>query len=127
MRRRIIIVLAITFMVALLVAGFSYLYITELLQQRVLAARATASYLDNQLAYLANNADPDLNSTRIDTSNAAAMKRAITYYLGTDQNLNTMLESVVGSWPVIYDAAIVDNDNKAILHTDADLNGKPIS
>ncbi len=30
----------------------------------------------------------------------------------------------MGSWPIIYDAAIVDDDGKAILHTNPDLLGK---
>ena len=57
-------------------------------------------------------------STRVDTSNPAKVRRAIADYLATDLDLNTMLESVVGNWPMIYDAAIVDADGKAILHTD---------
>ena len=31
---------------------------------------------------------------------------------------------MVGSWPTVYDAAIVDSDGKAILHTNPDLVGK---
>src|SRR5438045_7008590 len=37
-----------------------------------------------------------------------------------------MMDSIVGSVPIIYDAAIVDADGNAILHTDPDLNGKPV-
>jgi PAS domain S-box-containing protein len=37
-----------------------------------------------------------------------------------------MLESVVTDWPMIYDAAIVDNDGKAILHTTTELVGKTV-
>jgi signal transduction histidine kinase len=37
-----------------------------------------------------------------------------------------MLESVVTDWPMIYDAAIVDADGKAILDTNTDLVGKPV-
>ena len=54
------------------------------------------------------------------------MRRAVAYYLGTDRDLNNFLESVVGTWPIIYDAAIVDSDGKAILHTNPDLVGKPV-
>jgi hypothetical protein len=32
-----------------------------------------------------------------------------------------MLESVVSNWPMIYDAAIVDDDGRAILHTRPDM------
>lgn len=124
MRRRTQIVLAVTFMVAAIVSGASYLYIQQILRQGINNAHDTASFVTSQLAYLASNAAPDLSSTRIDTSNPEALRRGITYYLGTDHDLNTTLESVVGSWPTIYDAAILDADGKAILDTDQDLVGK---
>jgi signal transduction histidine kinase len=126
MRRRTQLVLAITFMVAALVATFSYIYISQLLRQRITTAHETAALLTSQLAYLATNAAPDLSSTKVDTSNPEAVRRAIIYYLGTDRDLNTMLESVVGNWPIVYDAAIVDSNGKAILHTNPDLIGKPV-
>src|SRR3954467_10610647 len=69
MRRRTQIVLAITFMVAALVSGASYIYISQMLHQRITAAHDTAMYLTSQLAFLATNAAPDLSSTRVDTIN----------------------------------------------------------
>jgi signal transduction histidine kinase len=124
MRRKTKIVLAITFMVAVLVLAFSYIYISELLRQRVTTARESAAQLTSNLAYLAANAAPDLSSTKVDTTNPTAKRRAVAYYLGTDRDLNNFLESVVGTWPIIYDAAIVDSDGNAILHTNPDLVGK---
>src|SRR5437868_7923904 len=124
MRRRTQIVLAITFMVAVLVCAASYLYISALLRQSVTAANQTAANLVSNLAFLATNEAPDLSSTRIDTNNPVAVRRAVAYYLGTDRILNNFLESIVGSWPDIYDAGIVDVDGKAILHTDPDRIGK---
>ena len=126
MRRRTQIVLAITFMVAVLVSAFSYIYISQLLRQQVTTADATAANLTANLAFLATKAAPDLSSTRVDTSNPQAVRRAIAYYLGTDRDLNNFLESVVGSWPMIYDAAIVDSEGNAILHTNPDLIGKRV-
>src|SRR5581483_11897195 len=127
MRRRTQIVLAITFMVAVLVCSASYLYISALLRQSVTAANQTAANLVSNLAFLATNEAPDLSSTRIDTNNPVAVRRAVAYYLGTDRILNNFLESIVGSWPDIYDAGIVDIDGKAILHTDPDLIGKTVA
>ncbi|MBV9574190.1 MAG: PAS domain-containing protein [Acidobacteriales bacterium] len=127
MLRRTKIVLAITFMVAVVVAAFSYVYISRLLSLRVTTARETAGNLTSQLAYMAINAAPDLTSTRVNTNNPAAVRRALAYYLGTDRDLNGMLESVVGNWPTIYDAAIVDSEGKAILHTNPALVGKKIA
>jgi PAS domain S-box-containing protein len=113
-------------MVAALVTGASYLYISQILRQGINTAHDTAAYLTSQLAFLASNAAPDLSSTRIDTNNPEALRRGVAYYLGTDRDLNTMLESVVGSWPTIYDAAILDADGKALLDTDPQLVGKTI-
>lgn len=118
--------LGITFMVTALVSAFSYIYISQLLRQRVMTAYDSSSQLTSNLSYLAANAVPDLSSTRVDTSSPQAIRRAVTYYLGTDRDLNNFLESVVASWPIIYDAAIVDADGKAILHTNPDLIGKQV-
>jgi signal transduction histidine kinase len=127
MRRKTQIVLAITFMVAALVCSFSYIYVSQILRQRVTTAHDTAAYLNSQLAFLAANAVvPDLSSTRVDTSNPAKVRRAMADYLATNLVLNKMLESVVSDWPMIYDAAIVDVDGKAILHTNAELIGKTV-
>src|SRR5690349_5447182 len=126
MRRKTLIVLAITLMTAALVTTFSYLYISELLRQRVTTARESAAQLSTNLAYLAATAAPDLSSTRVDTNDVQATHRALAYYLSTDRDLNNFLESVVGSWPMVYDAAIVDLDGKAILHTNPELIGKRV-
>jgi signal transduction histidine kinase len=124
MRRRTQLVLSITLMVSALVAVFSYIYISQLLRQRITTAQENAAQLGSQLAYLATNAAPDLSSTKVDTSNPKAVHKAIVYYLGTDRDLNNMLESAVGSWPTVYDVAIVDADSRAILHTNPDWIGK---
>ncbi|HKS74329.1 MAG TPA: ATP-binding protein [Terriglobales bacterium] len=126
MRLRTKIVLAITFMVAVLVSVFSYIYISELLRQRINSAFDSANHLSTNLAFLSTNEVPDLSSTKVDTNDPKAVRNAIAYYLGTDRALNNFLESIVGSWPDVYDAAIVDTEGKAILHTNPDLIGKNI-
>ena len=83
MRRRTQIVLAITFMVAALVTGASYVYISQILGQRIATVRDIAVNQTAQLAYLATNAAPDLSSTRIDTNNPEAVRRGIDYLIAT--------------------------------------------
>lgn len=127
MSRRTQIVLSITLMVAGLVSYFSYVYISQILRQQVRTAYDTASNLASQMVYLANNATPDLSSTRVNTNDPEAVRRAVAYYLSTDADLNAMVESVVGNWSIVYDAAIVDLSGKAILHSNVDYVGKPVS
>jgi len=113
-------------MVTLLVTAFSYIYISQMLQQRIKTARETADNLTYQLAFVATSAVPDLTSTKVDTSKPEDVRKGIVYYLGTDRDLNTMLESVVGNWPTVLDAAVVDGNGKAILHSNPDLLGKVV-
>jgi PAS domain S-box-containing protein len=109
-----------------LVVGFSWIYLSQLLRQRLLWTDETASQLTNQLEYAASRAVPDLTSTRVDTNNPKALRTAITSYLHADTNLNDMLEAVVGNSRIIYDAAIIDSNGVAILDTNPALNGKPV-
>jgi len=127
MRRKAIIVLGITLMVAVMVAAFSYLYISQILRQRITGAYESASRLTQQLAYFAGNDLPDLSSTRIDTNDPAAVRRALAEYLPMDTNILNNLESEVALWPFIYDASIVDSNGKALLHTNRELVGKAIT
>jgi PAS domain S-box-containing protein len=126
MTRKFIIVLVITMLFTALVVCFSWIYLSQLLRQRLLWADETASQLTNQMEYAASKAVPDLTSTRVDTNNPKAMRAAITRFLQTDANLNDMLESVVGNSRIIYDAAILDPNGVAILDTNPALNGKPV-
>jgi PAS domain S-box-containing protein len=126
MTRKFIIVLVITTLFTALVVCFSWVYLSQLLRQRLLWADETASTLTNELEYTAAKAVPDLTSTRVNTENPAAMRTAIADVLQSDTNLNDMLESVVGNSPIIYDAAIIDPNGRAILDTNPSLNGKPV-
>src|ERR1022692_2917468 len=115
MTRKFTIVFVITVLFTALVVTFSWFYLSQFLRQRLLAADETASQLTNQLEYAASKAVPDLTSTRVDTANPKAMRTAITNYLQNDTNLNEMLESLVGNYRIIYDAAIIDPNGVAIL------------
>jgi signal transduction histidine kinase len=126
MRRKTQIVLAITFMVTALVSSLSYVYLSEILRQRVAYARDTANYLGEQLAHIADTETPDFTSTHVDTSNPAKLRLAIADYFATNLDLNAMIESAAGDWPMIQDAAILDGDGKAILHSVPSVIGKPI-
>src|SRR5271169_3282966 len=124
MRRKAIIVFAITLMVTVMVAAFSCLYISQILRLRITNAYESADRLTQQLAYFAENDLPDFSSTRIDTNDPAALRRALAECLPMDTNILNNLESEVALWPYIYDASVVDANGKALLHTNPQLVGK---
>src|SRR5258707_9868756 len=127
MRRKAIIVLTITFMVTVMVTAFSYLYISQILRQRITSAYESTSRRTQPLAYFAENDLPALSSTRIDTNHPAAVRRALADFLPMDTNLLNNLESEVALWPFIYDASVLDSNGKALLHTNPQLVGKVVA
>jgi signal transduction histidine kinase len=127
LRRKTIIVLVITLMVTAMVTAFSYLYVVQILRLRINNANETAINLTRQLAYAASNAVPDFSSTSTDTSDPAAVRRALADYVQTDVALNNLLQSETGDWRFIYDVTIVDVSGKALLHTNASMVGKTIA
>lgn len=118
--------LGITGMVVALVATFCYIYVSQLLRQKITAAYDTAILLSRELQDAATDASPDLSSTRVDTADPDAVRAALADSLQTDGNLDTFLESIVGNSPIIYDAAIANPQNNAILATDPEIIGKPL-
>lgn len=123
MRLRSKIVLAITGMVVLLVAGFSYIYISQLLRQRISYAYKIADSLADSIVYDVYNAVPDLNSTRFDTSDPKAIATALRVYLPRDPALTNQLSSATGNWWLVYDVALVDVEGRAIMHTNPAMAG----
>jgi PAS domain S-box-containing protein len=127
MRRKTKIVLAITFMVAVMVSAFSYLYVSQLVRNWISKADESARMFNLTAAYVAANAVPDLASTRVDTDNPRAVSAAIEAYLREDANLNDMIDSIAGSNTSVYDAAVVNLDNRALLHSNSLLAGKVLT
>jgi len=124
MRLRTKIVFAITGMVVLLVAGFSYIYVSQYLRLRIRLAVTDADSIADGIADDIHNAVPDLSSTRIDTADPKAVRSALRVYLPRDPNLTSAFSSVVAVWPLVYDVAVVDDEGRAIMHTNPELVGK---
>lgn len=126
MRLRTKIVLAITSMVALLVAGFSYIYISQLLRQKVSDTYDQCKTIAYQLVFDTREAIPDLSSTKVDVNNPGAVRVALAQFIQTDPNLTNQFKTIVGSWPDIIDATLVDDQGHALLHTNPKMIGKMV-
>jgi signal transduction histidine kinase len=119
-------VLAITAMVVALVGVFAYIYVSQTVRSRVNEAYIDADFVAHQVLNAAREAlEIDLNPTKVDVNDPAAVKEAIKNSLETDPGLNSLLQSDVGYSPIVYDVSIVDTSNISLLHTDSDQQGQP--
>src|SRR5882724_257313 len=120
-------VFAITAMMVALVSAFASVYLSQLIQHRIADADDGAHFVANQVFNATRQAlELDLTSTKVDTNDPVALKAAIEDSLQADPGLNSLLQSIVGYSPTIYDVALVGLDGHAMLHTDPQYFGKVI-
>jgi len=120
-------VLAISGMVVAVVATFSTIYISRTVRQALTNAYDDADFVGHQIFQLTRDAlQARLSGSAIDFDNPEAVRVAVEDALAKDPGLNSLLQSVIGYSPTIYDVAIVDASGRALLHTDADQIGKTI-
>lgn len=118
-------VLAITFMVVALVITLSWIYVSQLVRQRIQQSYEGADFVAHQVLGSARQAlEIDLESTKIDMTDPKQVHAIVEEILQADPGLSSLLQSVVGYSPTIYDVAIVGDDGRALVHTDATLIDK---
>lgn len=120
-------VLAISGMVVAIVATFSTIYISRTVRQALNDAYEGANFVGHQVFQLTRDAlQAGFNDSKIDPDNPEAVREVVEDALQSDRGLSSLLQSVIGYSPTIYDVSIVDADGRALVHTDADQIGKTI-
>src|SRR5512142_454874 len=120
-------VIAISAIVVALMAALSYIYVSQMLRQRVTEAYQSSDFTAHQMYHGAREAlEIDLSNARVDPDDPQAVEAAIEDSLQTDPGLNSLLQSIVGYSPTIYDAAIADASGRVLLHTEPVAQGKTV-
>ena len=120
-------VLAISGMVVAVVATFSTIYISRTVRQALTSAHADADFVGHQVFQLTRDAlQARLSNSGIDFDNPEAVRSVVEDALQSDPGLKSLLQSVIGYSPTIYDVSIVDAEGRALVHTDTDQIGKMI-
>ncbi len=120
-------VFAITGIVVAIVATLAVLYIFQVVHQHIRDAYDTSQFIVQEIYNVAKDAlEADLTSSRVNLSNPKEVASAMEEILQTDSELNALLDSAEGDTRTVYDAAIVDADGRAWLHTTPELVGKQV-
>jgi len=127
MRLKTKLVLSISGMVVALVAVFSYLYVSHLVRQRITEAYDSADFVAKEIREAAREASQiDLSSAFVNENDPKQVEEVLDEALRTDAGLTTLLQSIVGFSPTVSDAAIVDVNGRAIVHTDPTAIGTQV-
>lgn len=121
-------VLAITAMVSLLVLTTCAIYISQLVKQRIDETYQNGQFVASEVFQSAREAlETDFASEKRDLSDPAVFRDSMDRSLQNDSGLNSLLQSVVGYSPTIYDVAIVDNSGRSSVHSDPQSIGKVVN
>jgi len=120
-------VIAISGMVLALVSVLSYVYLSQVLRQRITEAYDDGDFIAHQIYQVSRDAlEVDLSSAKVDQNNPDEVRKFIENSLQTDSGVNSLIQSVVGYSPSIYEVAISDVHGNALLDSVTDLEGKPL-
>lgn len=124
-------VLSISGMVVAVVAALSFVYVSRLVQNRIAEVYAGGDFVAHQVFHATREAlEKDLNDPRLQTGkpeDADALDTLVQESLETDPGVNSLIESIVGYSPTIYDVAIADNNGRALLHSDSQAIGQTLA
>ncbi len=111
-------------MVFVLVAVFSYVFISHRLRQSTSEAYSRADFVAKEIEESAREATQfSLQDSDIDVNDPASVQAALERRIQQDKGLSTLLQSILGFSFAIYDAGITDADGRVIVHTDTSLVG----
>src|SRR3954449_1901174 len=119
MRLKTKLVLAITGLVFLVVTVLSWLFLEQLLAQRISQSYQANDMVARQILYSTTLAlNKGLSGRQIDPNDPTALRAAVLDVLQHDEGLNGLLSSVNRYAQTVVDVAVADRDGKALLSTD---------
>jgi signal transduction histidine kinase len=120
MRLKTKLVLAITGLVFLVVTVLSWLFLEQLLAQRISQSYAANDMVARQILYSTQLALTNglRSHSQLDPHDPTALRAAVLDVLQHDEGLNGLLSSVNRYAPTVFDVAVADRDGKALLSTD---------
>src|SRR3984885_4436801 len=119
MRLKTKLVLAITGLVFLVVFTLSWIFLGQLLRQRMTQAFTANDMVAHQIA-AATRQSLELNTRgrRVLGNDPKALRAIAAAALRSDSNLKTLMNSAISYSPTVFDVAIADSEGRALLSTD---------
>jgi signal transduction histidine kinase len=116
MRLKTKLVLAITGLVFLVVFTLSWIYLGQLLRQRMAQAYSSNDMVAHQIALATQRTSETIRGA--DANDPTALRAAMAKALRSDRALISLLDSAIRYSPTIFDVTIADSEGRGLLSTD---------
>ncbi len=119
MRLKTKLVLAITGLVFLVVTVLSWLFLQQLMAQRISQSYAANDMVAHQILYGTRLAVTNgLRGRTLNPNDPSALRAIVAESLQRDEGLEALINSVIRYSPTVFDVAIADRNGRALLSTD---------
>ena len=119
MRLKTKLVLAITGLVFLVVCTLSWIFLGQLLRQRMTQAFTANDMVAHQIAAATTSAlATNIRGEKVDASDPKAIRAAVSSALRSDANLTALMNSAISYSPTVFDVSIADSEGRGLLSTD---------
>src|SRR5271170_3131895 len=119
MRLKTKLVLAITGLVFLVVCTLSWIFLGQLLRQRMSQAYSAKDMVAHQILVATRGAlETNIRGPRVDPNDPTSVRAAAAQALRSDPALTALMNSAIRYSPTVFDVAIADSEGRALLSTD---------
>src|ERR1700684_3818197 len=119
MRLKTKLVLAITGLVFLVVFTLSWIFLGQLLRQRMTQAFTANDMVAHQIAAATKQSlEQNTRGWSVQGNDPKALRRIVAAALRSDSNLKALMNSPISYSPTVFDVAVADSEGRALLSTD---------
>ena len=119
MRLKTKLVLAITGLVFLVVCTLSWVFLGQLLRQRLSQAYSDNDMVAREIFSATQRAiQTNIRGPQVDPNDPSALRAAVAEALRSDPALTELMSSAIRYSPTVFDVAIADSEGRALLSTD---------
>jgi len=116
MRLKTKLVLAITGLVFLVVCTLSWIFLGQLLRQRISQAYSANDMVAHQISLATQRTLANIRN--VDANDPTALRAAVAKTLRGDTGLTALLNSAIRYSPTVFDVTIADSEGRGLLSTD---------
>jgi signal transduction histidine kinase len=112
-------VLAITGLVFLVVSTLSWVFLGQLLRQRLSQAYSDNDMVAREILFATKRAlQTNIRGPQVDPNDPRALRAAVAEALRSDPALTELMDSAIRYSPTVFDVAIADTEGRGLMSTD---------
>ena len=127
MRLKTKLVLAISGLVFLMVCVLSWIFLDQLVEQRISESYSSNEMVAHQLLFATKQAlERNMKGRGVNPNDPGSLHQEVAEALREDAGLTALMNSAIEYSPTVYDVSIADSQGRGLASTESDVVDKPL-